>query len=106
MFVLPHRQRATPLKRIPATQINARQRPDNPAIPGRAITHYPTTLDRPIESEIERFVRFPDTLSVSVQSEIAGLIETNSLECDLAGFFRSYYLELDGIDAPVLICES
>ena len=52
------------------------------------------------ETQIEKFVRYPHTLSQKELDDVQQLIESNELARELAEFYRSFYSELDLINRP------
>lgn len=49
------------------------------------------------ESNIERYVRYPDTLPAEMRQKIANAIEANANAQAIAAFYETYYDELDGL---------
>lgn len=62
--------------------------------PGRCLLFMPP-LD---EDLIERFVRFPGTLTPSDRAAAEELLRSDAAARELAAFFRTFYEELDGLD--------
>ena len=48
-----------------------------------------------MEETVERFVRYPNTLTPNERTEVAHLIEVDLTARRLASFYCSFYLELD-----------
>lgn len=50
------------------------------------------------EEMIERYVRYPDTLSEEAHAEVEAFIDENELARQIADFYREYYSELNDTD--------
>ena len=63
----------------------------------------PAPMSPDDEDALERFVRFPATLSAAERVRVADLLRGSAAARELAAFFRSFYEvldELDGDPAP------
>ena len=50
------------------------------------------------EEVIERYIRFPDTLSAEDRERASELLRSDPTARRLAAFYRGYYDELDALD--------
>jgi hypothetical protein len=50
------------------------------------------------EEAVERYVRYPDTLSDAERVHVADLLRSDPTARRLAAFYRSFYDELDQLD--------
>ena len=49
------------------------------------------------ELAVERFIRYPDTLSSEERAAVERLLRTDPVAREVAHFFRSFYAELDAL---------
>ena len=52
------------------------------------------------EETVERYVRYPETLSEAERLRVADMLRADTVARRLAAFYRSFYDELDGLAPP------
>lgn len=52
------------------------------------------------EETVERYVRFPQTLTEGERARVAGLLRADPVARRIAAFYRTFYDELDALESP------